>query len=276
MGNNSLLCVGLDPHVLKTRDDIVAFNRLIIEATSDLVCAFKPNLAIYEGLGSHGMEALERTIEMIPRQIPVIGDGKRGDIANCGDAYARRLFGEDGFNFDAVTVNPYMGLDAVQPFLRWPGKGVFVLCRTSNKSGSEIQELPVATFGGIRPLYQEVARIAAGWDGEALGFVVGATYPEALSSLRSEHPAAWFLIPGVGAQGGSLEVAVESAMDQEGLGFILSISRSIIYPWTGLEQELSDGLQAIDTERLRSLVREQAARFRDSINVARNRAPVPS
>jgi len=226
--NQSLLCVGLDPFDVAP-ELVLDFNRAIVEATSDLVCAYKPNLAIYEGMGTDGMAALQKTLDLIPDHIPVIGDGKRGDIEKCGEAYAERLFGT--YDFDAVTVNPYMAIDAVQPFLAWEGRGVFVLCRTSNRHSGETQHLRVISEDGtIQPLYLEIARLACQWDaGGNIGLVMGATYPEELRIVRERYPNLTLLIPGVGAQGGSLQAAVQNAADANGGGFILSVSRSLIF-----------------------------------------------
>ncbi len=153
--NKSWLCIGLDPDPeLMPEADVLQFNKAIIEATSDLVCAYKPNLAFYEALGAEGHTILERTIEHVPDYVPVIGDAKRGDIGSTGRAYARAIFSVLGF--DAATVNPYLGHDSVEPFISYHNKGVFILCRTSNKGAADFQDL---TTGGL-PLYEAVARKA--------------------------------------------------------------------------------------------------------------------
>ena len=234
--NNSLLCVGLDPTpemILPNTNtnNTVAFNRLIIEATVDLACAYKPNLAIYESMGIEGLSALQKTLDLIRQtdpDIPIIGDGKRGDIGTCSLAYAKTLL--ENYKFDAVTVNPYMGADALKPFLEHKDNGVFVLCRTSNPSGMEIQELMVVQGGVSRPLYEIVAELALSWNRNGnVGLVVGATYPEQILRVREICPNMLFLIPGVGVQGGSIEKTVRSAVDTEGRGFIINVSRQIMY-----------------------------------------------
>ena len=232
--NNSLLCVGLDPDVNMIPDDrVIAFNYRIIEATFDLTCAYKPNLAIYESMGTEGLKALEKTIELIREAnpiIPIIGDGKRGDIGVNSLAYARTLY--DTYRFDAVTVNPYMGYDTIKPFLDRKDKGVFVLCRTSNPGGMDIQELMVVKEGEptARPVYEIVAELTLKWnDNGNAGLVVGATYPEQIRRVRQICPNMLFLIPGVGWQGGNVEKTVHSAVDASGKGFIINVSRQIMY-----------------------------------------------
>ncbi len=233
--NNSLLCVGLDPYqkMITTANELVSLNRLIIEATADLACAYKPNLAIYEGMGEEGLSALSQTIGIIREidpNIPIIGDGKRGDIGNCSLAYTSMLF--EKYKFDAVTANPYMGYDSIEPFIRYKDKGIFVLCRTSNLGGQDIQELLVMQKGDsrTRPLYEVVAELALNWNKENnnVGLVVGATYPEQLSRVREICPNLLFLIPGVGFQGGNIEKTVQSAVDSKGRGFIINVSRAIM------------------------------------------------
>jgi len=232
--NNSLLCVGLDPYqkMITTTEELVSLNRLIIEATAELSCAYKPNLAIYEGMGEAGLSALVQTLDII-REInpyaPIIGDGKRGDIGNCSLAYTSMLF--EKYKFDAVTVNPYMGYDSIEPFLQYKDKGVFVLCRTSNPGGQDIQELMVMQEGtsSTRPLYEIVAELALKWNvNNNVGLVVGATYPEQISRIRQICPNTLFLIPGVGFQGGNIEKTVRSAVDSKGRGFIINVSRKIM------------------------------------------------
>lgn len=206
--NASLLCVGLDPEIARlpegiarTPAGVLEFNRSIIDATSDLVCAYKPNLAFYEALGPQGFEILAQTRRLVPAGIPVIGDAKRGDIGNTARAYAEALFNRLGF--DAVTVSPYMGRDAVEPFLAYRDRGVFVLCRTSNPGAAEIQNLLVEQDGALRPLYEVMALLARDWNqhGNA-GLVVGATAPAELEAIRDLAPDLPILIPAVGAQGG--------------------------------------------------------------------------
>jgi orotidine-5'-phosphate decarboxylase len=209
--------------------DVVRFNRAIIEATQDLVCAYKPNLAFYEALGLTGLKALEKTLSFIPPHIPVIGDAKRGDVGHSAQAYARALF--DGFGFDAVTLNPYLGYDSIEPFLSYTGRAVFLLCRTSNPGGADIQCLQVSSEGkGSVPLYLAVAKRLAEWAGNGnMGLVVGATYPEELRQVRRLCPTLPILVPGIGAQGGDLELSLHYGLDTSGAGLILTSSRAIIY-----------------------------------------------
>jgi orotidine-5'-phosphate decarboxylase len=228
--NRSFLCVGLDPHpALLPEKDVVVFNRAIIEATADLACCYKPNLAFYESMGLPGVEALLRTVEAVPRHLPVIADGKRGDIASTAEAYARALF--DVYGFDAATVNPYLGTDSLAPFLERADKGVFVLCRTSNPGGADLQGLTVTSDGASRPLYEAVAELARDrWNERGnVGLVVGATFPEELGRIRRLCPRLPFLLPGVGAQGADVAAAVRNALDEDGAGFIIVSSRQILY-----------------------------------------------
>ena len=228
--NRSLLCVGLDPDPAKLPvKDVFEFNRAIIDATADLVCAYKPNLAFYEALGIRGLQALKKTVDYIPGDIPVIGDAKRGDIGNTAIAYARALFGY--YKFDAVTLNPYLGYDSVEPFLDYKGKGVFVLCRTSNSSASDFQDLE-DNFG--MKFYQSVALRARDWNTAGnVGLVVGATSPEELREIRKLCPEMPLLIPGIGAQGGDLEQAVKYGADKDRCRTIINSSRQILYASQG-------------------------------------------
>jgi len=228
--NNSLLCIGLDPdpELMPPKTDVFRFNKAIIDATSDLVCAYKLNLAFYEALGLEGLEGMKRTIKYVPGNIPVIGDAKRGDIGNTARAYARAIF--DTFNFDATTLSPYLGFDSVEPFIeRWE-RGVFILCRTSNPGAVDFQSLPLETEHKRLPLFEIVALRAAQWNKHGnIGLVVGATYPEELKLIRQNHPDMLLLIPGIGAQGGDLASAVSYGVDERGRKAIISSSRQIIY-----------------------------------------------
>src|SRR3990170_7806789 len=190
--NRSLLCIGLDPQPeLMPIKDVAGFGRAIIEATSDLVSAYKPNLAFYEALGLEGLRALEKTLSFIPPSIPVIGDAKRGDVGHSALAYARALF--EVWGFDAATVNPYLGYDSLEPFLEYKERGVFILARTSNPGAGDFQEL---SFQGV-PLYQQVALKARGWNRYGnTGLVAGATFPEGLRKLRQLCPDMLLHIPG--------------------------------------------------------------------------------
>ncbi len=223
--NKSLLCIGLDPDPeLIPTADVLQFNKGIIDATSDLVCAYKPNLAFYEALGPEGLTILEKTIRYIPGDIPVIGDAKRGDIGNTARAYAKALFSV--FGFDAATVNPYLGFDSIEPFIRYQDEGVFILCRTSNRGATDFQD--ISTDG--QPLYEAVARKAKEWNIYGnIGLVVGATYPEDLKKVRSICPEMPLLIPGIGAQGGDLASAVGYGVDARGEKAIINVSRQILY-----------------------------------------------
>ena len=224
--NKSLLCVGLDPDPeLMPEVDILEFNKVIIDATRDLVCAYKPNLAFYEALGIEGLTILEKTIECIPTHIPIIGDAKRGDIGNTAKAYAKALFSI--FGFDAATVNPYLGFDSIEPFISYHDKGIFLLCRTSNPGAADFQDF-CCTNGFA--LYEAVAQKAKEWNiYNNIGLVVGATCPEELKKIRSICPEMPLLIPGVGAQGGDLASAVSYGVDAQGEKAIISVSRQVLY-----------------------------------------------
>ncbi len=231
--NNSLVCVGLDvdleqyPVFFSSKEPykaIVEFNQKIIEATKDLVCAYKPNAAFYEAYGVDGYKALKETIKLVPDEIPVILDAKRGDIGNTAAMYAKAGFEELGA--DAMTVNPYLGEDSVSPFLEYKDKAVVLLVRTSNKSAKEFQDLE----SNGKPLYRQVAETALTWERKAdLCFVVGATYPEEAKAIRELAPEVLFLVPGLGKQGGDVEAAVKSSVDANGLGAMFNSSRGIIY-----------------------------------------------
>jgi orotidine-5'-phosphate decarboxylase len=229
--NGSLLCVGLDPDPAQMPvSDVAAFNRAIIEATAELVCAYKPNLAFYEALGERGLAALRDTLAAIPADIPVIADGKRNDIGNTAKAYARALFDELGV--DAATVNPYLGGDAVEPFLEREEKAAFILCRTSNPGARDLQDLLVSAPGGgeARPLFEMVAEMARRWNSRGnVGLVVGATYPEELKRVRRLCPEMTFLVPGVGAQGGDVAAVIGNGLDKAGRGLIINVSRQVLY-----------------------------------------------
>jgi orotidine 5'-phosphate decarboxylase subfamily 2 len=223
----TLVCVGLDPDYKRHRsNEIATYNRAIIEATSDYAACFKPNIAFYEQFGIAGLRALEETLAAVPAAIPVIGDVKRGDVGNTAEAYARAMFEQWGF--DAVTVAGYQGLDSVAPFLSYEDKGVYVLCRTSNPSSREFQELYMESG---RMLFEEVAAVATSWSPRA-GLVVGATAPEELRRVRELAPNASLLIPGVGTQGGRPEDVIAAAGYRPGL-MVVNASRSIMYAGEG-------------------------------------------
>ncbi len=255
--NDSLLCIGLDPQPARMPvDDVLTFCRSIIEATSDLVCVYKPQAAFFEALGLEGWKALQATIEAVPDDIPVILDAKRGDIATTAEAYATACF--DVLGADAVTINPYLGGDGVRPFLARPDRTAFVLCRTSNPTAPDLQDLPIpAADGSSEPVYLRVAELANEWNREHqnVGLVVGATYPEELLGIRERCPDLPILLPGIGAQGGDLEASVAVGLDADGGGLMLSASRAVLYA--------SEGGDYAEAARI------AASELRDSINVAR-------
>ncbi len=230
---DSLLCVGLDPHPVDlpamTGEAAKEFCLNLVAATRDLAAAYKPNAAFFEVLGPPGMAALQEVIAAIPDEIPVILDAKRGDIASTAQAYARAAF--ETLGADAVTINPYLGFDAVEPFIQYPGKGAFLLCKTSNPGASDLQDLMVAP-GGLDAapdfLHVRVAELAQAWNRHNnLGVVVGATQPESLRRVRAVAPDVWILAPGVGAQGGEIRLALQAGLRTDGLGMLVPVSRSI-------------------------------------------------
>lgn len=229
--NRSLVCVGLDSDPEKlpaglqgTPDAVVEFNRRIIEATKDLVCAYKVNLAFIESLGENAWPALQRTLRCIPEEIITIGDAKRGDIGNSSAMYAKVLL--DLYRFDATTVSPYMGFDSVAPFLARPDRGAFILAVTSNPGARDFQYLTVRG----RPLYETVVRTVRAWNTKRnCGLVVGATRPKELQRVRALAPDLPLLIPGIGAQGGDLESAVRYGCDRRGELAVINASRSVLY-----------------------------------------------
>jgi orotidine-5'-phosphate decarboxylase len=227
----SKVCVGLDPdleklppHLTKDIAGMTQFLTDIVDATSDLACAYKPNFAFFGALGAEGFSALKTLIEHIPDHIPTILDFKAGDIGNTAEKYAEMAY--DVLGADAVTVNPYMGFDAVEPFLRGQEKCVFLLCLTSNPGSSDFQR--IRTDGGR--LFEVVAKTASGWsDKGACGLVVGATHPEDLPRVRVLAPELPLLIPGVGSQGGDPSCIVDQAASSDGLGLLINASRSVLY-----------------------------------------------
>jgi len=233
--NASLVCVGLDveaarvpPRVRERPDWIAHFNAGIVEATADLVCCYKPNLGFYEALGSAGWDGLRQTLAILPADVPVLLDAKRGDIGSTAQAYARALF--DDLGADAATVNPYMGFDAVEPFLAYHDRGVFVLCKTSNPGAADFQDLVCTVDGRSAPLFEHVARAAVRWNQHGnVGLVVGATQPGAFRAVRAIAPTVPLLVPGVGAQGGDLAMAVAEGVDTHGAGVLVASSRAIVY-----------------------------------------------
>ena len=254
--NRSLLCVGLDPDPARIPvDDVVAFNSAIVDATHDLVCAYKPNIAFYESRGSEGIRELERTIAHIRDVAPsviVLLDGKRGDIGSTNVAYARALF--ETWGADAATINAYAGGEDLGPFLQYEDKAVFVWCRSSNEGASELQDLPVQLDGDTMPYYQAVARRASGWDARGtVGLVVGATYPRELEAVRCIAPDAPILLPGVGAQEGMLQASVKAGVDHTGRNLLVSSSRAVLYA-------------SADPQHFAGAARNAAESLRDGIN----------
>ncbi len=254
--NRSWLCVGLDvvldrlpaglPH---TSDGACQFVSAVIEATSDLVCAYKPNFAFYEAMGVDGWRMLCEMRQMIPQEIVLIADAKRGDIGSTSEAYAQAIF--DRMGFDALTVNPYLGRDAIQPFLDRRDRGVIVVTRTSNPGARDFQDLLV----GAEPLYLAVTRQVMAWNEHGnCGLVAGATYPAELASIRQIAPTLPILIPGVGAQAGDLAAAVKAGRDNNRAMAIVNASRSVIYAGDGPDYAQE--------------VRRAASRLRDEINAA--------
>jgi orotidine-5'-phosphate decarboxylase len=255
--SGSLLCIGLDPDLAKLPADLarhpeplLAFNRRVIDATADLAAAYKPQIAFYSAVGreSELVASIRHVRERAPHAL-VILDAKRNDIGNTAEAYAQEAF--DRYGADAVTVNPYMGGDSVRPFLARPDRAAIVLCRTSNPGARDFQDLPVE---GV-PLYQRVAeRAARDWNGHRnLMLVVGATCPAEMAELRRAHPGLWFLVPGIGAQGGDLEAILAAGLDAEGTGMLINSSRGILYAGGGTAVA----------------IRGAAAALRDGINTGR-------
>ncbi len=224
---DSLLCIGLDPDFSRHRvEEVAPYLIDIIAATQEFAACYKPNLAFYEQWGIPGLRALERVLEAIPPGVPTIGDAKRGDIGTTAAAYARALF--EAWGFGAVTLSPYLGRDAIDPFLAYRERGVYVLSRNSNPSAREFQERPMADG---RPLYEHVAMTASGWS-PSVGLVVGATAPAELRRICELAPTAPLLVPGVGAQGGSAAEVVQVAGYRPGL-VVVSVSRGVLYAGEG-------------------------------------------
>lgn len=262
--NRSLLCIGLDfelslvpPHIRDSDYPIFDFNERIIAATRDLVCAYKPNIAFYEKHGERGITMLRKTVEMIPEEIPVILDCKRADIGSTSRAYAEAYF--DDLGVDAVTVLPYMGFDSLEPFLNYEDRGVFVVCRSTNEGAADFQDLNV----GGSPLYEVVARKAMTWNQhDNVGLVAPATVPKALQTIRRAVGGnVPLLIPGIGAQGGTVHSTVQNGANIRGEMAILNVSRSVIYA--------SNGPDFADAAR------RAALKLRDEVNDARNVSVAP-
>ncbi len=231
----SYLCVGLDtdihkiPSYLKSaKDPIFEFNRAIIESTERYCVSYKPNLAFYEALGPKGLESLHKTLEIIPKDQFTIADAKRGDIGNTAAMYASSFF--DYYGFDAVTVSPYMGADSLEPFLAHKGKWTIVLALTSNEGSNDLQKLNLSTGNSV---FSQVIKMASkAGSADQVMFVAGATHGETLELLRKQAPNYFFLVPGVGAQGGDLQSVSKAAFNNQ-CGLLVNASRSIIYASSG-------------------------------------------
>ncbi len=231
--NDSLLCVGLDPDVTKFPDElkgrpdaIFEFCKAIIDATASYACAFKPQIAYFAGIGAEDqLQAICDYLKSTHPDIPIVLDAKRGDIGATAEQYAREAF--ERYRADAVTVNPYMGFDSVEPYLEWQDRGVIVLCRTSNPGGSDLQFLEVDG----KPLYQHVARLVADkWNRNGqCGLVVGATFPQEIAQVRAIVGDMPLLVPGIGAQGGDIEATVKAGQTADGAGMMINSSRAILY-----------------------------------------------
>ena len=262
--NNSLLCIGLDtdvrklpPSVQSKDNPVLYFNKSIIDATSDLVCCYKPNYAFYGVLGNRGWSTLRETIEHIPKNIPVIVDAKVGDIGNTSSLYAKMFF--DELKADALTVTPYMGVDCVLPFLDYKDRTTFIVCLTSNKGANDFEK---SVSDGV-PLFERVINKALEWSiNKNCGLVIGATQPDYFSIVRSLAPDMPLLIPGVGAQGGSPKEVVEHGQDSQGGGILVNSSRGIIF--------------ASPNEDYAQAARSAAKSLRGELNKYRNYPPSSS
>jgi uridine monophosphate synthetase len=247
--SGSLLCVGLDPHPADLPEASAqaakAYCLALIEKTAGEVLAFKPNAAFFESYGPEGWQALKEVIAAVPDGIPVILDAKRGDIASTADAYARSAF--ESLGADAITLNPYLGKDSLDPFIQNPQQGSFLLCKTSNPGSGDLQDQPLFEDGLL--VYEKVARLAQAWnERDNIGLVVGATHPDALLRARRAAPDLWFLAPGVGAQGGDLEAALRAGLRADGLGMLIPVSRAVGRASNPL-QAVRDLNQAISAHR---------------------------
>jgi uridine monophosphate synthetase len=236
---SSLLCVGLDPHISDLKEPSPAsaldFCLTLVRATAPYAAAFKPNAAFFEVFGAEGWTTLQQVIEAINAEshrlgsrIPIILDAKRGDIASTAKAYARSAF--ETLGVDCITLSPYLGKDSIEPFIQNSEKGVFLLCKTSNAGSMDLQNLLVLPVGSDSPMpmYTYVAQLAQKWNEKNnIGLVVGATHPQIMSNIRTAAPDLWFLAPGVGAQGGELELALKSGLRKDGKGLLIPISRGL-------------------------------------------------
>ncbi|MDO6736250.1 orotidine-5'-phosphate decarboxylase [Wenyingzhuangia sp. 2_MG-2023] len=256
----SFLCIGLDvdlnkipPHLLETEDPIFEFNKQIIDATHHLAVAYKPNTAFFEAYGIKGWQSLDKTIAYINEKHPeifTIADAKRGDIGNTSTMYAKAFF--EDLNFDSVTVAPYMGSDSVEPFLAFENKFTIMLALTSNSGGLDFQG---QTLTNGQPLYKEVLKTSLTWkNAQNLMFVVGATKAEYFKGIREIAPNHFLLVPGVGAQGGSLEDVCEYGINQENIGLLINSSRGILYASNGLDFAEAAQKEALDLQQKMSVI----------------------
>ena len=262
--NNSMLCVGLDPEPTRfpaamqgNPRKIYDFCAAIVDATADLVCAFKPQIAYFAAHGAEDqLERLMQHMRASAPHVPVILDAKRGDIGSTAEQYAKEAF--ERYGADAVTLSPFMGFDSVEPYLRYPGKGAFLLCRTSNPGGDDLQAQRLADLPGQPLLYEHLAQLAHGpWNKNGqLGLVVGATYPQEIERVRQLAPTLPLLIPGVGAQGGDALATVRAGLTKQG-SIIVNSSRAVLYA----SAQQADFAQA---------ARAVARATRDSLNAARS------
>ena len=260
--HDSLLCVGLDPDigrfpgVLQGRSDAVfEFCRAIIDATASYACAFKPQIAYFAALAAEDqLQAICDYLNQSYPDIPIVLDAKRGDIGATAEQYAREAF--ERYKADAVTVNPYMGFDSIEPYLQWNEKGVIVLCRTSNPGGSDLQSLLVDG----QPLYQHVARLVAQqWNRNGqCALVVGATFPQEIAEVRKIVGEMPLLVPGIGAQGGDIEATVLAGQTRDGAGMMINSSRAILYS------------KQVDGEGFADAAARVARETRDAINEFRH------
>lgn len=267
--NNSLLCVGLDPdikrfpaHLEGQEDAIFTSCKAIIDATADVACAFKPQIAYFAALRAEDqLEAICGYLREKYPHIPLILDAKRGDIGATAEQYAREAF--ERYNADAVTLNPYMGFDTIEPFLEWKDRGTILLCRTSNPGGSDLQFLNVGSPDKPLPLYQHVARLVAEkWNTNGqCALVVGATFPEELAQVRAIVGDMPLLVPGIGAQGGDIEATVQAGKSTNGAGMMINSSRAILYakPDAKLDEDFTQAARRVALE-----TRETINRFRHS------------
>jgi orotidine-5'-phosphate decarboxylase len=246
----SFLCVGLDSdaskipnHLFSEEDPLFSFNKAIIDATKQYAVAYKINTAFYEAQGIKGWTSMAKTLEYIPKDCFTIADAKRGDIGNTADQYAKTFF--DTYSFDSVTVNPYMGKDSVTPFLQIPGKWAIVLGLTSNKGSQDFQLQPC----GDSLLYERVMKTVSSWGTtKNIMFVIGATQTDQLKNIRNEYPDHFFLIPGIGAQGGDLEAVINSSVNAD-LGILINVSRSIIFAGNSFDFDTAAGKVAAEYQQ---------------------------